>query len=790
MGGSVAQIVTDAAPEVSEASQERLQSAAMGAVDYTNLRLSFKQRGDREYEVIAAIDDGPPTTSTFTIPMSDEALQDAIRNLSATRSALTEPATRKVTPVTEHKVTARQFGTTLADALITGGIETMFDDARSKGAVRVRLNMTSEPELLRIPWEYLRRNGKDLASQRDSTIVRELETAEPARPHLVEGKIRMLGVIANPIGDLDVAGEKRRVEEAIAKCRDQIDLEWLEDCTFKSLQRKLQDPYHILHFVGHSAFTAEGESILLLSDENKQKKEVPADAIAQLIGRQNSLQLVVFNSCDGARTTLDDPFAGIATMLVEQGKSAVIAMQFEITDAAAKAFAEELYYCLIDRRYPIDAAVAEARIAMMDVNQIEFATPVLFLRSGNVDLFNFADPPAAALSGSPSTVDVPPKPPSGSPSTDDVPPKPPSGAPSAVDVPPGPPGGGSKRKRWLVGAGGGVAAVVATVAVVAALSSGGDDPGDEASSPGTGAVDATVAAITAIPATIGRESYLAINDCIRSALFRQPYFDATDPELFYVGIDLCDEALTQLEADGLETDPLYVEINDRLDDADILSSFVDDGTDTPADHQAFADGGEGLYELTFPMLRTLRGVDPSAAFFTEELEEEVADEPVEPTSESPEISGYVNVVDDTEVLSVDVPIEWADIDTTPFTLDDGTEVPGILASPSIAAYVETYLTPGLLFTALGPVPSLDELLAEFAPDEGECTDAGIQDYGDELYTGRFQEFTDCDGTGTVFVTVAAVPPDNSFTAVVVMQLVSDADLEVLDQVIATFTVTS
>ena len=80
--------------------------------------------------------------------------------------------------------------------------------------------------------------------------------------------------------------------------------------------------------------------------------------------------------------------------------------------------------------------------------------------------------------------------------------------------------------------------------------------------------------------------------------------------------------------------------------------------------------------------------------------------------------------------------------------------------------------------------------AKLAPAEGECTAAAIQDYSDELYTGRFQEFTDCGDTGAVLVTVAAVPPDNSFTAVVVMQLVSDADLEVLDQVIATFTVTS
>ena len=368
----------------------------MGEVEYTNLRLSFKQRGDREYEVTAAIDGGPTTTSTFTIPMSDEALQEAIRNLSETRSALTEPVTRKVTPVTQPGVTAQEFGMTLADALITGDVAAMFDEARSQGAVRVRLKMTNEPELLRIPWEFLRRNGKDLASQRDSTLVRELATAEPARPHLVEGKIRMLGVIANPMGDLDVAGEKRACDEALEKCKDQVELEWLENCTFKSLQRKLQDPFHILHFVGHGAFTAEGESILLLSDENGQRKEVPADTIAQLIGRQNSLQLVVFNSCDGARTKLDDPFASIATMLVQQGKSAVIAMQFEITDAAAKAFAEELYFCLIDRHYPIDAAVAEARIAMLDINQIEFATPVLFLRAGFVDLFNFADPPADA----------------------------------------------------------------------------------------------------------------------------------------------------------------------------------------------------------------------------------------------------------------------------------------------------------------------------------------------------------------------------------------------------------
>ena len=67
------------------------------------------------------------------------------------------------------------------------------------------------------------------------------------------------------------------------------------------------------------------------------------------------LRLVVLNSCEGARTTLTDPYAGVATTLVQLGVPAVVAMQFEISDRAAIVFAEELYTNLIGRRDPIDA---------------------------------------------------------------------------------------------------------------------------------------------------------------------------------------------------------------------------------------------------------------------------------------------------------------------------------------------------------------------------------------------------------------------------------------------------
>ncbi len=93
----------------------------------------------------------------------------------------------------------------------------------------------------------------------------------------------------------------------------------------------------------------------------------------------------MLNACDGARTSLTDPFAGVATTLVQLGVPAVIAMQFAISDAAAILFAEELYTNLIGGRAPVDAAVSEARKAIfVEQGTMEWATPVLFLADTEV----------------------------------------------------------------------------------------------------------------------------------------------------------------------------------------------------------------------------------------------------------------------------------------------------------------------------------------------------------------------------------------------------------------------
>jgi hypothetical protein len=176
-------------------------------------------------------------------------------------------------------------------------------------------------------------------------------------------------------------------------------VDWLAPATPRRLREVLRDgTYHVLHYVGHGDFTPAGEGVLYLEDEyGSGHTELDSGELASLLADQTALRLVVLNACDGARTSLTDPFAGIATTLVQLGVPAVIAMQFTISDAAAILFAEELYTNLIGGRAPIDAAVSEARKAIfVEQGSMEWATPVLFLADTEVQLFDFAPAPTPA----------------------------------------------------------------------------------------------------------------------------------------------------------------------------------------------------------------------------------------------------------------------------------------------------------------------------------------------------------------------------------------------------------
>ena len=109
-----------------------------------------------------------------------------------------------------------------------------------------------------------------------------------------------------------------------------------------------------------------------------------------LVQGKTRLRLVVLNSCLGTEGDDARPFSSVAAGMVRSGIPAVIAMQFEISDDAARAIAET-FYTSLTLNMPVDAALTEARreIFLSDRNSLEWATPILYMQVPDGQLFQF-----------------------------------------------------------------------------------------------------------------------------------------------------------------------------------------------------------------------------------------------------------------------------------------------------------------------------------------------------------------------------------------------------------------
>ena len=66
-----------------------------------------------------------------------------------------------------------------------------------------------------------------------------------------------------------------------------------------------------------------------------------------------------------------------------------------------------------------------------------------------------------------------------------------------------------------------------------------------------------------------------------------------------------------------------------------------------------------------------------------------------------------------------------------------------------------------------------------------CTDGGIAPYSDGVFTGYFQTWTNCGGSATEIITLAANPDDSSATVTLLIQLPT-ADAPALQTLISSF----
>lgn len=332
-------------------------------------------------------------TVDFTLPFNTHELENYILKMGRPR--------RNVRSLTQEGEAARELGARLYNAVFQGDVRDALRGSLMKAGeegLRLRLRLGDAPALLDLPWEYL----YDPTLRRffchsvATPLVRYPEQPRPVTPLAVTLPLQLLVMIANPsdVSALDVEGEWQKIQAALAPlvAQGQVQLTRLPNATLAALQRQLRrGAYHIFHFVGHGGVSPiNGERILYLEDERGRARLVSGDVLGTLLNDHRSLRLALLNACEGARVGANDPFAGVAQHLVLQGIPAIIAMQFEISDAAALILAQEFYGALADG-YPVEAALTEARKAIFVAgHEVEWGTPVLYSRASDGHLFTMA----------------------------------------------------------------------------------------------------------------------------------------------------------------------------------------------------------------------------------------------------------------------------------------------------------------------------------------------------------------------------------------------------------------
>lgn len=298
------------------------------------------------------------------------------------------------------------LGEQLFRTLFNGNVRQSFDqlwgevvDGRPEGIDGLRIRIEIDPRarqilpLAGIPWELLQRSsplGSEFRSEalghhRRAPVVRYLETGRTVPKIEVEGPLRILVAVPEPEGH-EIWGEENLMA-SLAKLAQESDRvaepQILRDPTLNDLHQTLRSGrHHVLHVIAHGGFEDEpGDGVLVMvDDEDGSARLVGARALADACKGLPDLALVVLCACEGAALAPSekDPFLSMAPALLDAQVPAVVAMQYSISHRAAIELSKALYKSLADFD-PVDVAVAEARLALAQIEETEYEWPSLVL---------------------------------------------------------------------------------------------------------------------------------------------------------------------------------------------------------------------------------------------------------------------------------------------------------------------------------------------------------------------------------------------------------------------------
>jgi serine protease Do len=156
------------------------------------------------------------------------------------------------------------------------------------------------------------------------------------------------------------------------------------------------------------------------------------------------------------------------------------------------------------------------------------------------------------------------------------------------------------------------------------------------------------------------------------------------------------------------------------------------------------------------------------------------------------VAGYNTCIDDSNTLEIDVPDTWTEVNGSSWTFDDEEIGVAISAAPNLSDFNDYYDAEGVFFGASntfakygGYVEFLDYYTGTYS---GDCKLDGRFDYNDGLYRGKYDQYTDCGGSGGYdsYVLSAVDIADPTSAIILIMVQTAPGDVDTVNKIMASF----
>jgi nucleotide-binding universal stress UspA family protein len=210
--------------------------------------------------------------------------------------------------------------------------------------------------------------------------------------------VRVLMVIANPLDaalfDADKAWNNSIDALASLSAKGIVLVERLTEASETALRKRLaQEPFHVLHFIGHGLSRPSAQySLLVLEGSGRRARGLNAGYFGSVLKPFTSLRLVILQACEDG-----EPFKGIGAALIEQGLPAAVTLARKLNDSAMTSLWRK-FYAALGSGQPLGAGLDELRGEGVEV----------FLRSdvSNGVIFSVAAPSSPLAKAEPAASEL------------------------------------------------------------------------------------------------------------------------------------------------------------------------------------------------------------------------------------------------------------------------------------------------------------------------------------------------------------------------------------------------